>query len=150
MKKIVLSVMLLVMVIVACVALVGCNNKCTCTNCNGISSTETRTAHIKFDYVLTSQYTRGGTFTMGSLLFKPEIPIYENFIFNGGYGMSSDGNVTEFDVPIDNPRMGEGFDANKNYRFIAWYTEPEYLYQWNFNEDRIWRDITLYAKWVEI
>lgn len=149
-KKIILSIMLLVMVIVACVALVGCNNKCTCTNCNGISNTETRTAHIKYVYVLTTQFMSGDTFTMGSLLIKPENPTYINNVFNAGYGMTEQGYIGEFDLPMNNPRMGEGFDANKNYRFIAWYTEPEYLYQWNFNEDRIWRDITLYAKWVEL
>lgn len=139
-KKIVLSVMLLVMAIVACVALVGCNN----------TNKETRTAHITYDFVITTQYKQGDTFTIGSLLFKPEIPTYINHVFNAGHYGTPETGVTEFDVPIDNPRMGEGFDSNKNYRFVAWYTEPEYLYQWNFSEDRIYRDITLYAKWVEL
>lgn len=139
-KKIILSVMLLVMVIVACVALVGCND----------TNKETRTAHITFNYVLTTQFTRGDLYIIGSLLEKPENPTYFNNIFNAGYYGTPETGVTEFDVPIDKPRMGDGFDSNKNYRFIAWYTEPEYLYQWDFSEDRIYRDITLYAKWVEL
>lgn len=142
-KKIILSVMLLVMVIVACVALVGCDNPRS-------QVTETREYHVKFDYSITSQFVRDLSFIMGSLITKPEIPTYINYTFNGGYGITQNGFISDSDIPITNPRMNEGYDANKNYRFVAWYTEPEYLYQWNFSEDRIWRNITLYAKWVEI
>lgn len=148
-KKIILSIMLLVMVIIACVALVGCNNTCTCTNCNGTNINETRIVNVKFNYVLTPQDSRLNSYILGSLIHKPEIPTYIDHVFNSGYCVTRFG-TAEFDTPIDNPRMGEGFNADKNYRFIAWYTEPEYLYQWNFAEDRIYRDLTLYAKWVEL
>lgn len=142
-KKVILSVILLVMVIVACVALVGCDDEESIVK-------ETRRFHIKFNYSITSQFIDDYSYTMGSLINKPENPTYINNVFNAGYGITEKGYIGESDYPIEYPRINEGYDANKNYRFIAWYTEPEYLYQWDFSEDRIWRNMTLYAKWVEI
>lgn len=87
---------------------------------------------------------------IGSIIYKPENPTYSDHVFNAGYANYGDGKVDDTDMPIENPRMNDGFDANKNYRFVGWYTEPEFLYQWNFSEDRVYRNMDLYAKWVEV
>lgn len=135
-KKIIFSVMLLVMIIVACVALVGCDN-------NEVT--------VYLDYQLTDQYHSACSAKLNDLLFKPEDPIYENYKFIPGH--SSTNNIKGINhknkLTIDNPRMGEGYDANKNYLFIGWYKEPECIRPWNFSEDRVHGDTTIYAKWIE-
>lgn len=134
-KKIVLSVMLLVMVIVACVALYSCNLE---------------KAFLKFHYTITTQYTRSYDYTTGDLIYKPENPTFINGIFTDGGGKTSNGTVSSELFSIEYPRLEEGYSYEKNYYFVGWFTEPEFRYQWNFAEDRIYRDMTLYAKWLEI
>lgn len=155
MKKIVLSVMLLVMVIIACVALVGCDNTCTCTNCNGISNTETREVLVTYNYSLTSQYTRIDGFIIGELAYKPQDPKFINHVFYGGLGKtgtSAEGinisTVGKDPISIENPRMNDGYDANLDYYFVGWYKEPEFISLWNFAEDRVYENTNLYAKWT--
>lgn len=133
-KKIVLSVMLLVMVIVACVALVGCDDE---------------TISVGLDYQITTQYTAAWSIKKGDLLTKPSDPTFVNSTFNAGIGGMS-GGWADFDFPMKNPRMGEGFDINKDYLFIGWYKEPECIRPWIFSEDRVYEEITLYAKWIEL
>lgn len=154
-KKIILSVMLLVMVIVACVALVGCNNKCTCTNCIGISNTETREVLVTYNYSLTSQYTRIDGYIIGELAFKPQDPEFTNHVFYGGLGKtgtSAEGinvsTVGKDPISIENPRMNDGYDSNLDYYFVGWYKEPEFKSLWNFAEDRVYENTNLYAKWI--
>lgn len=142
-KKILIAILIVIAIVSVCFAFVGCN-----TENNKIN--ETRTANILFNYSITTQFQRSNYYLMGSLIEKPENPIYFNHVFNAGYYGSPETKINDFDVPIDNPRIEQGYDADKNYRFIAWYTEPEFLYQWNFSEDRIFRDMILYAKWAEI
>ena len=35
----------------------------------------------------------------------------------------------------------------EGYVFLAWYTDPEYTVPWDFDNDTVIEDITLYAKW---
>lgn len=133
-KKIVLSVMLLVMIAISCIALVGCKED---------------TIHIKLEYQIIDSLHVGDTTTIGSLLRKPQDPTFENKTFNAGIGVCISDNIAEFEMPIENPRMGEGFDVNKDYLFIGWYKEPECIRPWNFSEDRAFTDLSLYAKWIE-
>lgn len=133
MKKIVLSVMLLVMVIVACVALVGCKED---------------TVMVSLNYQITTQYESFDMIAIGSLLTKPSDPTFVDSTFNAGIGGINSG-WADFDLPMKNPRMGEGFDASKNYLFIGWYKEPECIRPWIFSEDRVYEKTTLYAKWIE-
>lgn len=132
-KKIILSVMLLVMVIVACVALVGCKEE---------------TVNVSLDYQITTQYDGFAIIPLGSLLKKPSDPTFVNQTFNPGKG-GLIGPPDKNDFFMKNPRMGEGFDLNKDYLFIGWYKEPECIRPWNFSEDRVYDEITLYAKWIE-
>lgn len=36
------------------------------------------------------------------------------------------------------------------YNFVGWFKEEECLNEWNFDEDIVEEDITLYAKWIEV
>ena len=36
------------------------------------------------------------------------------------------------------------------YDFAGWFKEEECLNEWNFDEDIVEEDITLYAKWIEV
>lgn len=36
------------------------------------------------------------------------------------------------------------------YRFLGWYKESNYVTEWNFEQDTVTANITLYAKWEEI
>ena len=36
------------------------------------------------------------------------------------------------------------------YNFAGWFKEEECLNEWNFDEDIVEEDITLYAKWIEV
>lgn len=154
-KKIILSVMLLVMVIVACVALVSCNVKCTCANCNGISNTETREVLVTYNYTITNQITRIDGYIIGELAYKPQDPKFINNIFYAGLGKtgtSAEGlyisTVGKDPISIENPRMNDGYDSNLDYYFVGWYKEPEFKSLWNFAEDRVYENINLYAKWI--
>lgn len=40
--------------------------------------------------------------------------------------------------------------ARAGFSFLGWYTEPSYIYEWNFNNDVVVSDLTLYAKWQDI
>lgn len=154
-KKIILSVMLLVIVVVACVALVGCNVKCTCTNCNGTSNTETREVLVTYNYTITDQYKSIDSFIIGELAYKPQDPKFINHVFYGGLGktgVSDNGlyspKVGKDPISIEYPRMNDGYDANLDYYFVGWYKEPEFISLWNFAEDRVYENTNLYAKWI--
>ena len=108
-----------------------------------------RTVIVRLNYLITTQFTNVSTYPIASLAIKTENPTFTDSTFNAGYGKSPNGQVTEFDLPIENPRMGEGYDVNTDYFFDGWFTEPEYLYEWNFAEDRLYHEITLYAQWIE-
>lgn len=41
-------------------------------------------------------------------------------------------------------------DYNNHWRFLGWYTDESYTYQWNTATDEVHSDLTLYAKWEEI
>ena len=45
----------------------------------------------------------------------------------------------------------EQLPEREGYIFAGWYTEKEYINQWNFEEDMVEQNtiITLYAKWIE-
>lgn len=154
-KKILIAILIVIAVVSVCFILVACDIKCNCENCGGTGTninnpSDDRMVHITFNYTLTTQFMSGAKYPIVSILYKPENPTFKDHVFNAGYDKVSDGFVSEFDLPIDYPRMEEGYDVNKDYCFVGWYTEPEYRYQWNFAEDRIYRDMTLYAKWMEI
>lgn len=135
-KKIILSVMLLVMIIVACVALVGCN-------------VNTK-IYITLNYSITSQYTDLDFCIKDSLLIRPDNPRYENGNFYP-CRLSVSNSVFNNDNPyIESPRLNEGYDANIDYIFVAWYKDPEFMYLWNFDTDIASSDMTLYAKWQPI
>lgn len=36
----------------------------------------------------------------------------------------------------------------EGYTFDGWFTEPECIYEWNFNRNTVTRNLTLYAKWI--
>lgn len=133
-KKVILSVMLLVMVIVTCVALVSCKEE---------------TVNVSLDYQITTQFSAVWSIKKGVLLTKPSDPTFVNSTFNDGIG-GLDGGWADFEMPLKSPRMGEGFDVNKDYLFIGWYKEPECIRPWVFSEDRVYVKTTLYAKWIEI
>lgn len=40
--------------------------------------------------------------------------------------------------------------AVEGYRFLGWYKESNYVTEWNFDEDTVTENITLYAKWEEL
>ena len=110
-----------------------------------------RRVEILYDYVIVTNPSGGGSRSIGSLLSKNEKPSFENRVFKTGFSRNEEGDVNEHEIPFENPNMGEGFDINKNYVFIGWYTSPTYEIEtkWNFAEDRVWRTTTLYARWME-
>lgn len=132
-KKIIFSVMLLVMIIVACIALVGCKEE---------------TVLVSLDYQITTQFEAIAIIPIDTLLKKPSDPTFTNQTFNPGKG-GLIGPPDKNSFPMKNPRMGEGYDVNKDYLFIGWYKEPECIRPWVFSEDRVYEEITLYAKWIE-
>lgn len=135
-KKIILSVMLLVMVIVACVALVACK--------------EDAKIYITLNYSITSQYTDLDFCIKDSLLIRPDNPRYENGIFYP-CRLSVSNSVFNKDNPcMENPRLNTGYDSNCDYIFVAWYKDPEFCNIWNFDIDIATEDMTLYAKWQPI
>lgn len=129
------------------VGLININTKPDTSQASGVDNRPE--VLITYDYVITPQFTGYGKFKRGDLLTKPENPTYENHIFNAGHYLASNGNATTIEVPIKNPRFNPIYDPNKNYEFIDWYTDANFTRKWNFAEDRIFRDTTLYAKWNE-
>ena len=113
--------------------------------------TDKSTIYINFDYVITPQFTQAASFNRGDFLIKPENPTYTDNIFNTGSYISSNGNNDDTEMNISNPRFNPSYNPDMNYMFIGWYTSPTFeLYTlWDFNEDRIYRDMILYAKWIE-
>ena len=110
-----------------------------------------RKIEIIYEYVITSSMSTGDSVPIGSLLKKDENPSFENQTFNTGFTISVDGTVSDNDFEIKNPKMNDGFDVNKNYIFIGWYTSPTYEDEtkWNFAEDRVYRLTRFYARWSE-
>lgn len=38
----------------------------------------------------------------------------------------------------------------ETYKFLGWYTDEDYIYQWNPYKDAVMCDLTLYAKWEKL
>ena len=41
-------------------------------------------------------------------------------------------------------------DLDLNMKVSGWYKEDAYKHKWNFDVDRVYKDMTLYAKWVKM
>ena len=41
-------------------------------------------------------------------------------------------------------------DLDVNMKISGWYQESSYKHKWNFNSDRVYKDMTLYAKWAKM
>lgn len=41
-------------------------------------------------------------------------------------------------------------DIKDTYRFCGWFTEEDYIYQWNPLKDEVRCDIILYSKWEKL
>lgn len=65
-----------------------------------------------------------------------------NFNSNGGTTIQSYTDVTKNSL-IKEPTK----PTKKGYKFVAWYSDAEFITSWNFNEDRVNSNTTLYAKW---
>ena len=139
-----LTVSLIVLTIISIIL----SSVCIGVVINKDKPTDDRTVIVRLNYLISTQFTNVSTYPIASLAIKTENPTFTDSTFNAGYGKSPNGQVTEFDLPIENPRMGEGYDVNTDYFFDGWFTEPEYLYEWNFAEDRLYHETTLYAKWT--
>ena len=48
---------------------------------------------------------------------------------------------------VDEPNVAIRGDNPKNLQIVGWYTDSEYLAQWDFDFDLVTSDLTLYAKW---
>lgn len=146
-KKILIAILIVMAVVSVCFAFVGCGGKDTA---------ETREVLVTYDYTITNQYTRRDGFYIGELAYKPQDPTFRKAIFYTGYGKTgitydklSKPKVDDFPITIEYPRMNEGYSTEVDYYFVGWYKEPEFISLWNFAEDRVYADITLYAKWIE-
>lgn len=148
MKKIILSVILLVMVIVACVALYSCTMNNYQNNDGIIISDET--TGVAFDYVMIKGYTVLRPVNIGALIQKPQDPEFKNNRFIPQVGIAEDKTLSQIFPHLDNPTLADGYRNDLNYVFVGWYKEPEYYRLWNFAEDRVYTPTTLYAKWIAV
>lgn len=94
------------------------------------------------------------TQTFTGLTLKDDIGVYANwtvgaltvtFDSNGGSQISPYTNV-EYGSKINEPSTPEKLE----YDFDGWYKDSEFETAWDFENDTVTENITLYAKWIEL
>lgn len=85
---------------------------------------------------------------IGSLLHKPPTPTYKDRVFNDGIG--GFWHIGEYELPLTVDKVNPGYDIDADYLFVGWYHDSEFTTEWDFTTDRIYKDITIYAKWEKI
>ncbi|KAK3582328.1 hypothetical protein CHS0354_023869 [Potamilus streckersoni] len=91
----------------------------------------------------------GTEFIIGTTIVSENITIYPQWVL--GYNVKFESNGGSF---VDSLGIAEGKKATKpadptrtGYTFVDWYRESILSTPFNFNEEEIIADITLYAKW---
>lgn len=97
---------------------------------------------FSFCFCFTSCKKDTCTVTVISYVPKTSYSI-EEIALNQKIEIAVEKNTTIGYIPIST------YSAQK-YRFLGWYTDASYTYQWNTATDIVIGDMTLYAKWEKI
>ena len=72
-------------------------------------------------------------------------PFTVKFDMNGGTSSTIKDQTVKYGQKADKPWDPQKTDC----KFDGWYTSPDYTQKWDFANDSVTKDITLYAKWIE-
>lgn len=71
--------------------------------------------------------------------------------FKVSFNTNGGSTIAPYEKVIISSKIDRPADPSKNgYKFVGWYKDSTYTQAWDFDNDTVTKDTTLYAKWVEI
>ena len=87
-------------------------------------------------------------FSYSTPLTKKNLTLYALYMYDVTLDYM-DGTTSVIHVPRNNGVIGDlDVDLREGYTFEGWYTETDFIYQWDTATTIVEGDMTLYAKWV--